>query len=108
MRAEFLDELIRYYGGDTAVGSEPQMCSACNVEPAAFRCSGCSVCRVQCAGCILKKHVDLPLHAIEVHTVCHASETLDVNDTENSPAMDRQDVEEDIIAQARVRLPAWP
>ncbi|KAI0686904.1 hypothetical protein C8T65DRAFT_590675 [Cerioporus squamosus] len=66
MYAEFLDELIRYYGGETAVESEPQICSTCNLEPAAFRCSACSVRHVQCARCIIKKHVDLPLHAIKI------------------------------------------
>ncbi|TFK79956.1 hypothetical protein K466DRAFT_504721 [Polyporus arcularius HHB13444] len=68
LRAEFLDELIRFYGGEYAVESPDLPCSTCksvNLNGKFFRCASCTTRSVHCQACLLANHSQLPLHTIE-------------------------------------------
>ncbi|RDX39980.1 hypothetical protein OH76DRAFT_1423978 [Lentinus brumalis] len=66
LREEFLDELLRYYGGEYPVESQEVECAECGTtESVIFRCADCATRRLHCQACILKKHSHLPLHSLE-------------------------------------------
>ncbi|TFK79970.1 hypothetical protein K466DRAFT_504692 [Polyporus arcularius HHB13444] len=67
LREEFLEELLRFYGGEAPVDTEKVPCAACGVEPESglYRCSACTSRRLLCKTCVLSKHADLPLHRLE-------------------------------------------
>ena len=59
----YLDELLHREGcGSNLVGKS---CSDCRIN-GAFHCDECSGRVVMCKGCILARHVPLPLHSIKV------------------------------------------
>ncbi|TFK80022.1 hypothetical protein K466DRAFT_504583, partial [Polyporus arcularius HHB13444] len=65
MREEFLEELLRYYGGEYAVETGEVPCAACEKPGATLRCTACATRRVFCQSCIEASHNRLPLHALE-------------------------------------------
>ncbi|KAI0739804.1 hypothetical protein C8Q80DRAFT_1124130 [Daedaleopsis nitida] len=68
MRQEFLDELLRYHGGEYAVDtSEDICCATCKghaVTP--LRCMDCTTRTIHCPSCVLSTHNHLPLHLLEM------------------------------------------
>ncbi len=66
LREEFLEELLRFYGGEAPVDTEQVPCAACGLKSGVYRCASCTSRRVLCKDCVLEKHTYLPLHRIEV------------------------------------------
>jgi hypothetical protein len=62
-REEFLSEMLRLEGrGDARQGT----CMMCKGPCGVFRCDDCFGGRLECLGCCLARHKDLPLHILRV------------------------------------------
>ncbi len=68
LREEFLDEMLRFYGGEYPVDSEQVPCRVCGAAGAVFRCTACATRSLHCQQCMKTTHSHLPLHALEVST----------------------------------------
>ncbi|KAI0741518.1 hypothetical protein C8Q80DRAFT_1221541 [Daedaleopsis nitida] len=66
LRQEFLDELLRFHGGEHAVDTGDACCATCE-EPSSslLHCVDCASRTVHCPNCILIAHKHLPLHKLE-------------------------------------------
>ena len=63
-RNSFLDELLRHEGFGDSAGSP--LCGSCGRAEGTIKCNDCFSQLLYCQQCIVKEHVNLPLHRIKV------------------------------------------
>jgi len=63
-RERYLDEMLRLDGRGSSL--QYDLCPQCNASEPTIRCIDCWNSSILCSACTIEKHVDLPLHQIEV------------------------------------------